>query len=401
MGARFELVIDGDTARLPLRLELRTLDPDVPRVGVVTAPIDATPDWEARARPWTSGPFHWFWPHGTRLQLVEQRDGMLRARLTETLSAWLPAADVRLLPPGTPAPFSTIGGVRFVHHADAIDVHIPMREPLPFRVDEDGNVLTIDVYGAKSTSNFFQYGRLDPLIERAEWSQPDDDIYRVTLRLRQPVWGYATYRAANGDLVVRVRRPPVIDAEQPLRGLRIALDAGHPPGGAIGPTRLTEADANLAIARALRPLLESAGAHVIMIRQDEAAVDLGARPRMATDSSAHVLLSIHNNAFPDGVDPFENNGTSAYYFHPHSADLAQHLQRELLAELQLRDIGIGRADLALVRPTWMPAVLTETMFLMLPRQEAALRDPDVHERIARAHLRGLETFLRARAAAQD
>ena len=398
--AYVELIANGDTARAPLPLNVAVLDPTVPRVAVVTAPADAAHDWEVRGRAHTNGPFHWFWPPGTQLQIVEQRGGMLRARLTETLSAWVPAGDVRLLPPGAALPFATIGGVRFVHHPDAIDVRLPMADALPFRVDETEDVLTIDVYGAKSTTNFFQYGRLDPLIERAEWSQPDDDIYRVMLDLRQPIWGYTTFRAPNGDLVVRVRRPPPIDPGAPLRGLRIAIDPGHPPGGAIGPTRLTEAEANLAIARVLRPMLEEAGAHVIMIRNDPGAVALGDRPRMAADSNAHILVSVHNNAFPDGVNPFANNGTSVYYFHPHAARLAQLMQRELLAELQLRDIGIGRADLALARPTWMPAVLTETMFLMLPRQEAALRDPDVHERIARAHVRALEAFLRERAQTQ-
>jgi N-acetylmuramoyl-L-alanine amidase len=398
--ASVELVVAGDTARMALPLSLALLDPSLPRVAIVTPPPDALHDWEVRGRAHTNGPFHWFWPPGTQLRIIEQRGGMLRAQLTETLSAWVPAGDVRLLPPGSPLPFSTIGGVRFVHQPEAIDVHLPMSDALPFRVDENDDVLTIDVYGAKSTTNFFQYGRLDPLIERAEWSQPDDDIYRVMLDLRQPIWGYTTFRAPNGDLVVRVRRPPVIDTDAPLRGLRIALDAGHPPGGAIGPTRLMEAEANLAIARALRPLLERAGAHVIMIRDDPDAVGLGDRPRMATDSNAHLLVSVHNNAFPDGVNPFANNGTSTYYYQPHAAQLARHMQRELLAELQLRDIGIGRADLALARPTWMPAVLTETMFLMLPRQEAALRDPDVHERIAHAHLRALEAFLRERAQTQ-
>ena len=80
-------------------------------------------------------------------------------------------------------------------------------------------------------------------------------------------------------------------------------------------------------------------------------------------------------------------------------DLAQRLQAELLSELGLRDIGIGRADLALARPSWLPAALTETMYLMIPQQEAALRDPVTQERVARAHLRGLEGFLRERAAA--
>jgi N-acetylmuramoyl-L-alanine amidase len=90
-----------------------------------------------------------------------------------------------------------------------------------------------------------------------------------------------------------------------------------------------------------------------------------------------------------------------YYFHPHSADLTRLLQIEMLDELGLRDIGYGRADLALVRPTWMPSVLSETMFMMIPEQEAALRDPRVQARIAHAHLRALELFLLRRAAHQQ
>jgi N-acetylmuramoyl-L-alanine amidase len=179
----------------------------------------------------------------------------------------------------------------------------------------------------------------------------------------------------------------------------IAVDPGH--GGedrsTRGPTDLREADANLYIALQLRTLLEQAGARVLMTRTTDATVPLNDRPRIAADSGVHVLVSVHNNAFPDGVNPFTNSGTSVYYYQPHSLELARLTQREILDELGLRDIGFGRADLALVRPTWMPAVLTETAFMMIPEQEAALRDPAVQQRIAAAHVRALEAFLRSRA----
>jgi N-acetylmuramoyl-L-alanine amidase len=135
---------------------------------------------------------------------------------------------------------------------------------------------------------------------------------------------------------------------------------------------------------------------VLMTRSTDVFLDLAARTQMVEDANADILVSIHNNAFPEGVNPFDNSGTSAYFFQPHSIDLVQQLQRELLVELRLRDIGYGRADLALVRPTWMPAALTETSFMMIPEQEAALRNPQVIERIARAHLRALEAFVRGR-----
>jgi N-acetylmuramoyl-L-alanine amidase len=393
--AIFELVIGADTARVPLPLNLA---PIRSRVGVARPPAGAPADWTLRGRASTAGPYHWFFPPGTRLELTGERNGFVRARLAPDLSAWVPKAEVEILPAGAAPPRTDVGGVRFLAAPGHVDLRIPLGVRLPFAVDGTGRNLVIDVYGGTSETNFFQFGSLDPLITRAMWSQPADAVYRVSIELSAPVWGYLAFY--DGEvLVLRIRRPPEIDGERPLAGLRIGVDAGHPPAGSIGPTRLSEADANLPIARALQKLLEAAGADVLMTRTDTASVELGLRPRMATDSNAHVMVSIHNNAFPDGVNPFENAGTSVYFYQPHSLDLARHVQRELLGALSTRDIGIGRADLAVVRPTWMPSILSETLYMMVPQHEAALRDPATQERIAAAHVRALEAFLRERRAA--
>jgi N-acetylmuramoyl-L-alanine amidase len=398
--AVLELVAGNDTARVPLRLTLAVLSADVPRTGVVTAPPDAAHDWTARGRNDTSGPFHFFWPPGARLTITGEKDGLYRVRLAGNRHAWVSAADVRLLPLGAPPAAGVVNSVRFSPQAQWIDLRIPATERLPFHVTEEDDALHIDVFGATSRVNFFQHGGLDPLIARAEWSQPADSVFRVSVGLSNPVWGYQTFYDPGGALVLRIRRPPRLDPAAPLRGLMIVVDPGH--GGedraTRGPTGLTEADANLGVGLKLRDLLTQAGARVVMTRTTDATVPLADRPRMAADSGAHILVSVHNNAFPDGVNPWVNNGTSVYYYHPHSIELARLLQQELLEELQLRDIGYGRADLALVRPTWMPAALTETMFMMIPQQEAALRDPAVQERIARAHVRALQAFVLRRAA---
>jgi N-acetylmuramoyl-L-alanine amidase len=86
---------------------------------------------------------------------------------------------------------------------------------------------------------------------------------------------------------VRVRRPPAIDPQQPLRGIRIVIDPGHPPAGAIGPTGLTEAEANLAISLPLAAQLRARGAEVLMTRTTGApmvsATDQAAELRARTD----------------------------------------------------------------------------------------------------------------------
>ncbi len=400
-GAYVELIVGNDTVRSPVAANVSTLA--IPRVGMVfdRTGRGAQADWRIRGRNNPSGPFHYFWPHGTLLTVTGQRGGFYRVQLSGDLHAWVPVDDVELLTAGVAPPGGAATGARFNPTSEYIDLRIGLPDRLPYHIEETEFGLQIDVYGAVSQVNFFQYGKLDPLIERAIWSQPRDSTFRVNVELNQPVWGYDAFHDGNNALVLRIRRPPAINASRPLQGITVLVDAGH--GGrdtaTIGPTRYPEAHANLAIALALRPQLEAAGAKVVMTRSTNIFLELGERTKMATDSGAHILLSVHNNAFPDGVNPFQNNGTSSYYYHPHSVDLAQSLQRHLLAELGLRDIGYGRADLALVRPTWLPAVLTETSFMMVPEQEAALKNPAWLNRIARAHVRGLEEFLRNRATA--
>jgi N-acetylmuramoyl-L-alanine amidase len=140
-------------------------------------------------------------------------------------------------------------------------------------------------------------------------------------------------------------------------------------------------------------MLQAAGARVIMTRVADTAVDLWSRVATAEAGNAELLISIHNNALPDGVNPFTNNGTSVFYNQPRSLPLATEIQRSLVRRLRLPDLGIGRADLAVIRPTWMPAVLCEGMFVILPDQEARLRSSEGQRSYARGVLDGLRSFL--------
>ena len=71
--------------------------------------------------------------------------------------------------------------------------------------------------------------------------------------------------------------------------------------------------------------------------------------------------------------------------------------KDLLVDAFLRDLGVGRGDLALVRPTWMPAILTEGLFMMVPDQEAALRSAEGRHLYALGVFSGIQDFLRTRA----
>jgi len=394
--ATVELVRGRDTVRAPLAASIGVLEVGLARVGVAaTNRPDST--LIGTKQPGPGNPFQWFFPNGTRLEVTGESGGFLRVRLSPELHVWVATDQVRLLPEGTPAPRGEVGTIEVTPEAEFARVTFSTTERLPYHVEPTERGATVTFYGATGRTGFMGYGRTDPFVHEVRWEQPADDMFRVHIDLDRPLWGVLHGWDARGNMELRLRRPPTIDPAAPLRGIHVGVDAGHPPGGAIGPTRLTEADANLMVSRRLVTMLERAGARVLEIRPDTAAVGLAQRPIMAIENNVHLLVSVHFNAFPDGVNPFERHGTIMFYYWPHSLDFARHLQREVLAELRLPDRGVRFQDLALPRTPWMPSVLTETAFMMIPEVEAALRDPAVQERIAQAHFRAIESFLRERA----
>ncbi|HEU4828032.1 MAG TPA: N-acetylmuramoyl-L-alanine amidase [Gemmatimonadales bacterium] len=392
-GLVLEAISGADTARFPWRLQLSLLD-SLPRVVELADDRAQGGDGVTIGRAHPGATYHWFWPAGTRALVTGRINGDLRIGLAPGLHAWVPAADAH--PIAGPAPRPVAGSLTLTPTADLATLRVPLSERAPFEIVEREREIEITIFGAVGDVNWIRYGQEDPLVSRIAWTQLPEGV-RLTLYLSSPVWGFRS-RWDRGDLLVEIRRPPPLERGRPFDGLLIAVDPGHPPAGASGPTGLTEAEANLGVALELQKLLTEAGAEVLMTRTTDSPVDLGARPRLAEARGAHLLVSIHNNALPDGVNPFPNNGTSVFYNHPRSIPLAAAVQRALVGQLGLRDLGIGRGDLALVRPTWMPAILTEGLFMMVPEQEAALRSGEGRLRYARGVFEGIREFLRERAA---
>jgi N-acetylmuramoyl-L-alanine amidase len=370
----------------------------VPREGTVVRGSDtlATGSDAVYARPTPTGTYRWFLPRGTRLRLVERRGAQYQVRLDSATSAWIDTANVRAVAPPQPdiaAPIPLIGA-RSVSAGVAPEVRIAAGFA-PFLVEADSAGLHVTVYGDRGGDGLRV--ATDDFVTGATDDAPRPGVLRVNAALSRWLWGYRAWYERDGTLVVRIRRPPRIDAASPLRGIRIVVDPGHPPAGAIGPTGYHEKDANLAIGLRLADRLRAAGADVRLTRTADVVVDLGARPAMAVAMDADLLVSVHNNAFGAEANPARDHGTSTYWFHPLSADLARTLDRRIAQATGIPDLGAKSGNLALVRPTWMPSVLTESLYMPIPEQEAALRDPGFLDRLAEAHVRGIEDFLRMRA----
>ena len=432
---RYELFAGNraDTAHLTLPIKVPPAPDTTPRQNVVGDTLQPRPDsltpipanvyvtlgapastvndtdrvTIARPAPGNGQEYKWFLFPGTIVKITGAQkasgDEFVRIQLDSTQEAWVLRSELQTKNISTTAPYSflgdsmapvrQVGAVSIQPGPDWIDVLIPMTgPPPPYLVEEGDRSLSLLVYGTNAPVISMMPQPGDPYFNSIS-STPEGSRVRYSINLNRAPYGYLALWQ-NGTLTFRVRRPPrIADRANPLRGLTITVDPGHPPAGETGPTRLYEADAVLQIALRLRDSLVQHGVNVVMTRTTPDPVDLGLRPIISRRANAHAFVSIHLNAEPDGVNPFVTNGSMTLYFWPHSIPLAAPTQAALLSELGLHDKGVKYQNLAVARGTWMPSILTEGAYGIMPDQEAALRTPAYQDAYAAAILRGLETYF--------
>ncbi|RPI00983.1 MAG: N-acetylmuramoyl-L-alanine amidase [Calditrichaeota bacterium] len=206
-------------------------------------------------------------------------------------------------------------------------------------------------------------------------------------------WGYRADYDHDDCFFIDIKRPPR-KQNRSLKNVVVLLDPGHAPdSGAVGPTGLFERQANLELALTLADLLIKNGAFVQWTRSGAAGISLAERVQLADTSHADVLLSIHHNAIPEGVNPFKSRGSSVYYYHPQSLELARRIHQQLLKALELPDFGLYWDNLAMCRPTNMPALLLEPAFMMHPEEEMLIRSTKYRKNCARAIVKSLKQYF--------
>lgn len=335
-----------------------------------------------------------FQPRGLKFRITGSYNDYYRAELVSGQHVWMPEAAIKLLPPGSHLPHGEVVLLRTLAEEDQTRVVFNVGAQVPFRLEEDivDNELQLDIYNCTSNIDWIRYDRSDELIEMIRWSQPQDGVLRLNIDLAKKLWGYdCFYEGGQFNLVLK----HVPKLYRDLRGLRIVVDPGHSDDpGAIGPTGYQEQHANLAIALKLAEILRNRHAQVMLTREDSSAVGIYERPAAAYRYDTDIFISVHNNALPDGVNPFYNNGSSSYYYHPHSKALAEAVQAQIVSDLGLGDYGLYHANFAVTRPTGYLAILVECAFMMIPEQEQMLRDPDFQEQTARAIADGLLNYIR-------
>ena len=258
-------------------------------------------------------------------------------------------------------------------------------------------------------------------------------------------------KAREGAGAVRKAAPRPIDPSVfPLAVRRIAIDPGH--GGAAVGTRsssgLFEKDMTLDIARRVRRLLEASSFEVVMTREDDRAVSLRDRARIANEARADLFVSIHLN----WIEGDNRRGVETYYLGPtddpeldrlaalenrdsgyavadfrrlldqvyadarqgSSRQLAEAIDGSLFRSLSrlparlpteegaaLADRGVKTAPFLVLVSTEMPAVLAEVSSLSSPAEAELLTKPLYRQYIAEALARGVRRYALAAESAPE
>ncbi len=173
------------------------------------------------------------------------------------------------------------------------------------------------------------------------------------------------------------------------------IDAGHggEDGGATSCTGLLESQYNLEIALRLNDLMRLLGYETVMIRTTDISVytegttiaakkvsDLKQRVKTVNETENAILVSIHQNSFPDG----RYSGAQVFY---NGVDGSQTLARELQSDL-VRHLNPGSSrkcksadGIYLMQHIRRPGVLIECGFLTNPEEEAMLRSPEYQKKL--------------------
>ncbi|HCF63359.1 MAG TPA: hypothetical protein DEU93_03625 [Chitinophagaceae bacterium] len=314
-----------------------------------------------------------------------------KVQLSPTRSAYIESDYVELLPRGYTLPpvLTTKMTISGDSTHDYLKMALQRRLPYESRQLVAPAAIEIDLYGAVNNTNWITQLASAKEVERVEYAQPADEVFRITIYLKHAQhWGYSVYYEGN-TLVVKVKQQP---ASLYLKDLVIAVDAGHGGSntGAQGLTGVIEKNVVLDISLKLKAALEREGAKVIMTRTREQFVENRQRILFYRDSTPDILLSIHLNS---AVDPINAGGTMMFYRYPGFRMLNEVLYRRM-QELGLRPGGItGSFNFMLNSPTEYPNALVEALFLSNLEEEALVVDEEFRIRMAEQLVAGLKDYL--------
>ena len=199
-----------------------------------------------------------------------------------------------------------------------------------------------------------------------------------------------------GNLLFLHDQSVFLDVFEEENMMTVVIDAGHGgrDGGAVAEDGTLEKHLNLAVAKQLQALLESANIRVVMTRETDIelaspdsshkkADDLKARVQLAQECENAIFVSIHMNRFP--VEKY--SGLQVYYSENHEnsivlAQIVQNVAEEALRNTHGRKVKSAGDSIYIMAHLEIPAVLVECGFLSNFEETALLKTENYQKKLA-------------------
>lgn len=193
--------------------------------------------------------------------------------------------------------------------------------------------------------------------------------------------------------------------------IKVVIDAGHgePDGGAVSKDGIKESELNLQIAQKLKAKLEELNIEVIMTRENSNNIsnleeaqktireikttDLNNRVKIANESGASMLVSIHMNKFEDS----RYRGWQTFYSKSseEGKKLAENIQEAIGEVIQLdnKRKALKIEGIKIIDKSQIPAVIVECGFLSNTEECNLLQDENYQEKMAEGIKIGIQKYL--------
>ena len=199
----------------------------------------------------------------------------------------------------------------------------------------------------------------------------------LTLKLAEnaQLWGYnAEYSEQNLEITFK-KAPVQSDAAQPLKGIKIMIDAGHGGKdiGAVGTANSygpQEKDLTLITGKFLKDMLEFWGAEVYMTRSDDSYIMGDARLQMVSSLNVDMVISLHCSNSAPNSNIYSMYGVEALYSNIFSKEITAETLTRLSKDTGRTNRGTIYANTSdgIMKTTLCPAMRINIGYLSNPAE---------------------------------
>lgn len=203
----------------------------------------------------------------------------------------------------------------------------------------------------------------------------------------------------------------LLETNGEIREYKIVVDAGHgnPDGGAVSSDGIEEASLNLQVALKLKEMLEENGYKVVMTRTNEENIadsdkqnsikeikvsDLSNRVKIANESKADFMVSIHMNKYSDskywGWQTFYSKNSE------NGKELATIIQNSISKNIDRENkrVALPIEGIKIVDKTNIPVVIVECGFLSNQDDLNLLQTDAYQTAIVKGIFEGIDEFYK-------